>query len=123
MKNLYKFCSVSAIAIPLLITGCSSSSSASETTAKVIIDVSFEKRAENQAVFAVLKKQPKYRQMIACYAKSLSDHGWTSAQHDQYMEATGGTGDIDMLDLSKYSEGEGFALLSPLGIASTTCLN
>lgn len=121
MKKLTKVLSF-AIFLPVTaLTGCGSSDGA-DATAEAIVLSGVAKSADNDQMLEMFKQQPEFKNMVACFSRSLSDQGWTGSDHDNYMDATGGTGDFRMIDNNQYSEAEAMEKFGAIAMASSTCM-
>lgn len=119
MTGIQKIWFVLGLSATLLLAGCGENTAARDT-AEAVIGSMFESKASSPDELAVMQGMPEYRQVVDCLADHLEQSGWTQAQHDFLMVETKNTGNIQLLDSSKFSEAEQIKHFGP--IFTNSCL-
>ena len=120
MMKVSSILTAMGLASALLLTGCSDSGAAHDT-AEAVMGAMMSKSGESEEVRALLSQQPEWQSAIQCIADQLDGAGWTQDQHDEFMSATGNTGNLREINRNKYSEGE---LIEKFGavLATSSCM-
>lgn len=101
-KIIYSLTFICATSI--LLSGCGDSGA--YDTADAFLSASWKELSSNDAEYEFMKKQPMYAQIRDCFERKLSDNGWGSSEHEEFMEATNGTANPAKIDRYAYTEEE-----------------
>ncbi|MFC6634024.1 hypothetical protein [Microbulbifer taiwanensis] len=130
-----KFCSPLVAVLAFTLTGCdqggysgngdvlaqaADNANAALATAESMVYAGFAKRVDAE-MLKLFQEQPEYQGFVSCIQIELALQKWTADQHEFFMNATAGTGDIEKIDEEKYSEAEMKYYFGPILMANGQC--
>ncbi len=117
--------------LSISIAGCSDSSTtntassdgnAAYDTATVTMTAIINAGDNSDAIKQLTLQQPEFRSINLCVARQLELQGWTREQHNFLMQETKNTGNIALINQSKFSEAQALKHFGPLFIAQSSCM-
>lgn len=109
----------STLGLLIALFGCSDNDTASYETAKAVITTSMSAEGDSTTNQLILQ-QPEVKVVIDCIASHLGSQGWTTDQHEAFIQQTGG--DMKKVSSLKMTEEEKVSAFGPIYAATAECM-